>query len=73
MLGVPHLVTKDDVYKEFHIPKDSMVVANIWLVWSDIVGKLDWLKVFFCSCNIGVCCRTKLSTQTRQHSDLSAF
>jgi len=47
MLGVPHLVTKDDVYKGFHIPKDSMVVANIWLVWSDIVGKLDWLKFFF--------------------------
>ena len=30
--GVPHVVTEDDVYKGFHIPKNSIVMANAWLV-----------------------------------------
>ncbi|TCD62441.1 hypothetical protein EIP91_006903 [Steccherinum ochraceum] len=29
-LAVPHAVTRDDVYREFKIPAQSMVIGNIW-------------------------------------------
>ncbi|KAJ8463615.1 hypothetical protein ONZ45_g17518 [Pleurotus djamor] len=29
-LGVPHRVEKDDWYKGYFIPKDTLIVANIW-------------------------------------------
>ncbi|KAJ7243050.1 cytochrome P450 [Mycena rebaudengoi] len=34
-LGVPHAVTQDDVYKGYHIPAGSVVVANSWAVLHD--------------------------------------
>ena len=32
-IGVPHVVTEDDVYKGYRIPKNSIVIANAWLVF----------------------------------------
>ncbi|KAI6133500.1 CyP450 monooxygenase [Pisolithus thermaeus] len=29
-LGVPHMTTEDDVYNGYFIPKDTIVLANIW-------------------------------------------
>ncbi|KAJ2919895.1 hypothetical protein MD484_g610, partial [Candolleomyces efflorescens] len=29
-LGIPHKCTEDDVYGDYFIPKDSLVVSNIW-------------------------------------------
>ncbi|KDQ52240.1 hypothetical protein JAAARDRAFT_40360 [Jaapia argillacea MUCL 33604] len=29
-LGLPHRVMKDDVHAGYHIPKDSIIIANIW-------------------------------------------
>ncbi|EIM80788.1 cytochrome P450 [Stereum hirsutum FP-91666 SS1] len=34
-LGLPHSVTRDDVYQGYHIPKGSTVVANIWALMHD--------------------------------------
>ncbi len=31
-LGLPHVTMKDDVYKEYAIPKGSIVFANLWYV-----------------------------------------
>lgn len=28
--GVPHMNTEDDVYDDYFIPKDSIVIANMW-------------------------------------------
>jgi len=44
MPGVPHLVTEEDVYKGFRIPKNSMVVANSWLVCP--ACESNWLMIF---------------------------
>ncbi|VDC04845.1 unnamed protein product [Peniophora sp. CBMAI 1063] len=33
--GIPHLLTEDDVYKGYHLPKDSIVVGNIWHITHD--------------------------------------
>ncbi|KAG0702310.1 cytochrome P450 [Suillus ampliporus] len=30
--SVPHRVTEDDIHDGYHIPKDSLIIANIWLV-----------------------------------------
>ena len=30
--GVPHRSIKDDVYRDWLIPKDSIVITNIWCV-----------------------------------------
>jgi hypothetical protein len=32
-LGVPHLNMEDDVYGEYFIPKDSIVISNLWYVF----------------------------------------
>ena len=29
-LGIPHRVLEDDEYRGYHIPKGSMVIANLW-------------------------------------------
>ncbi|ORY71072.1 cytochrome P450 [Pseudomassariella vexata] len=34
-LGIPHAVTKDDVYQGYHIPKDATVILNVWGVHYD--------------------------------------
>ncbi|KAF5349119.1 hypothetical protein D9756_009494 [Leucocoprinus leucothites] len=31
-LGAPHAVTQDDEYKGYHIPKDSLIIPNSWLM-----------------------------------------
>ena len=28
--GAPHLSTADDVYNDYHIPANSLVIANQW-------------------------------------------
>jgi len=33
--GLPHLSTRDDVYKGFFIPKGSLVIANAWAILHD--------------------------------------
>jgi len=47
-IGVPHLVTEDDVYKGYRIPKNSIVIANAWLVFqrSTIIGDLISANLF---------------------------
>ncbi|KAF9545988.1 cytochrome P450 [Agrocybe pediades] len=34
-LGVPHTSSHDDVYKEYHIPKGTFVMANSWALLQD--------------------------------------
>ncbi|KAH8099402.1 cytochrome P450 [Cristinia sonorae] len=34
-LDIPHLLTKDDVYKGYFIPKGSVIVGNTWAVLHD--------------------------------------
>lgn len=29
-LGAPHTVTEDDVYNDYFIPKDTIVISNAW-------------------------------------------
>lgn len=31
-MGIPHMSTEDDTWGEFHIPKGSLIMPNIWLV-----------------------------------------
>ena len=33
-LGLPHVTFSDDVFEGYHIPKDSILIANIWFVLS---------------------------------------
>ena len=30
IVGVPHLLTQDDVYKGYRLPKGSVIVPNAW-------------------------------------------
>ncbi|KAK7692050.1 hypothetical protein QCA50_005455 [Cerrena zonata] len=34
-LGVPHRASEDDIYKGYFIPKDTVVIANIWALLRD--------------------------------------
>ncbi|KAJ7102821.1 cytochrome P450 [Mycena epipterygia] len=34
-LGLPHLSTKDDVYRGYHLPAGSIVLANVWSILRD--------------------------------------
>ncbi|KAJ7472154.1 cytochrome P450 [Mycena latifolia] len=34
-LGLPHLLTKDDIYKDYHLPKGSIVMVNVWSILRD--------------------------------------
>ncbi|KAJ7680690.1 cytochrome P450 [Mycena polygramma] len=36
-LGLPHLLTKDDIYRDYHIPSGSIVMVNIWSILRDPV------------------------------------
>ncbi|KAJ7909515.1 cytochrome P450 [Mycena leptocephala] len=36
-LGLPHLLIKDDFYKDYHIPAGSIVMTNVWLILRDPV------------------------------------
>lgn len=31
-MGLPHLVSEDDIYKGYLIPKDAIIIPNIWFV-----------------------------------------
>lgn len=34
-LGIPHSITRDDYYEGYHIPKDAIVMPNIWFMTHD--------------------------------------
>ena len=34
-LSVPHVLTEDDEYKGYYLPKGSLVISNIWYSSSD--------------------------------------
>jgi len=34
-IGVPHTVTRDDIYEGFFIPKGAVVIGNIWSILHD--------------------------------------
>ncbi|KAH9946329.1 cytochrome P450 [Epithele typhae] len=34
-LDVPHMLTEDDIYEGYYLPKGSLVVANIWAILHD--------------------------------------
>ncbi|KAJ6541977.1 cytochrome P450 [Mycena vulgaris] len=34
-LGLPHLLTKDDVYRDYHLPEGSIVMVNVWSILRD--------------------------------------
>jgi len=40
-LGSSHVVTEDDVYKGYFIPKGSRVIANIWRIMHDPAAHAD--------------------------------
>ncbi|KAF4616051.1 hypothetical protein D9613_011353 [Agrocybe pediades] len=33
--GIPHMLTRDDVYKGYHLPAGSIIVGNIWGILHD--------------------------------------
>ena len=41
---VPHLLTQDDVYEGYFIPKGTLVMANVWRVCS--IGKVHIAELF---------------------------
>ncbi|KAJ7187128.1 cytochrome P450 [Mycena filopes] len=34
-LGLPHLLTKDDIYSGYHLPSGSVVMVNVWSILQD--------------------------------------
>ncbi|KAJ7113109.1 cytochrome P450 [Mycena epipterygia] len=34
-LGIPHLLTKDDIYRDYQLPAGSIVMANVWSILRD--------------------------------------
>ncbi|KAJ6464357.1 cytochrome P450 [Mycena sanguinolenta] len=34
-LGLPHLSTKDDVYRDYHLPAGTIVMTNVWSIFHD--------------------------------------
>ncbi|CAE6421006.1 unnamed protein product [Rhizoctonia solani] len=34
-LGMPHVCTEDDTYREYHIEKETVVLGNIWAIGND--------------------------------------
>ncbi|KAJ7202043.1 cytochrome P450 [Mycena pura] len=34
-LGIPHMSTKDDVYRDYHLPAGTIIIANIWSILHD--------------------------------------
>jgi len=45
-LGLPHRVTKEDEYNGYRIPKDTIVLANIWHMSHDEVAYGEDVHVF---------------------------
>ena len=45
-IGIPHLSTEEDVYLGYHIPKESIVIPNIWY---DVpfLFQIFWIESFF--------------------------
>ncbi|KAL1937901.1 hypothetical protein VTO73DRAFT_12794 [Trametes versicolor] len=39
--GIPHLLKEDDMYRGYHIPKESIVVGNIWGITHDSASYPD--------------------------------
>ncbi|TFK33993.1 cytochrome P450, partial [Crucibulum laeve] len=33
--GIPHAVSEDDVYCRYHIPKDLIIITNVWTMFHD--------------------------------------
>lgn len=46
--GIPHCVMTDDVYRDFDIPQNAMIIANIWF---DFFHP-SWFKAIDWSCDI---------------------
>jgi cytochrome P450 len=40
-VGLPHLLTKDDVYKDYDLPAGSIVMVNVWYVRTPVRRRLD--------------------------------
>ncbi|KAF9055302.1 cytochrome P450 [Hymenopellis radicata] len=40
-IGVPHTAAKDDVYRNYFIPKGAFVISNLWAISHDPVCKFD--------------------------------
>jgi len=38
--AVPHVVSEDDVFEGYHIPKDAIVIGNVW--WVHCYLRLFW-------------------------------
>ncbi|KAJ7202634.1 cytochrome P450 [Mycena pura] len=34
-LGIPHMSTKDDVYRDYHLPAGTIIMANVWSMLHD--------------------------------------
>ncbi|KAJ6591284.1 putative monooxygenase [Mycena vulgaris] len=34
-LGIPHALSKDDIYEGMHVPKGSLMIPNIWYMFHD--------------------------------------
>ncbi|KAJ7457987.1 cytochrome P450 [Mycena galericulata] len=43
-LGLPHLLTKDDIYRGYHLPAGSIVMVNVWSILRDPVVFPDPLE-----------------------------
>jgi Cytochrome P450 len=67
-MGVAHAVTQHDIYKDYFIPKGTLVIGNIWLNIS-----LSVAKMVLTSCPpLGICSMTRRRmAQTLTNSYLS--
>ncbi|KIJ45825.1 hypothetical protein M422DRAFT_165839 [Sphaerobolus stellatus SS14] len=34
-LGVPHLLAEDDIYNGYHLPRNSLIISNLWAMTRD--------------------------------------
>jgi len=70
LLAIPHLVSQDDVYRGYSIPKDTIVIANSWLVLTvdlRLLLKLTWSNA------AGQCYMTKKPTPSHLSSSPNDF
>lgn len=47
-LGFPHLLTQDDIYKGYFIPKESIIISNIWYFDVLFIAIIDLLNYSAC-------------------------
>jgi hypothetical protein len=45
--ALPHRLMEDDVYKDMHIPKGSLVFGNLWYVLLMFYFGVPWLAALF--------------------------